>query len=113
MIRFTCPRCGTSLSAPLDCAGRTSRCRCGQQLVGPQAPSAAPQSTTPPDKTALGQVVAHTPTNLPRQPGRERLPAAPPPGQGRTAPPPSTPDKTALGQAISHRPTRVKQGVGG
>ena len=36
MIRFACPSCGFSLSAPEDCAGRSSKCRgCGQAFQVP------------------------------------------------------------------------------
>src|SRR5262249_3394762 len=36
MIRFACPSCGFSLSAPDDCAGRASRCRqCGRPVIVP------------------------------------------------------------------------------
>jgi hypothetical protein len=36
MIRFPCPGCDTSLSAPEECAGRTSRCpKCGAPVVVP------------------------------------------------------------------------------
>jgi len=42
MIRFACPSCGMQLSAPEDCAGRVSTCRCGQQLRVPQASGKSP-----------------------------------------------------------------------
>jgi predicted RNA-binding Zn-ribbon protein involved in translation (DUF1610 family) len=36
MIRFACPRCGMQLSAPEDCAGRSSKCRaCSQPVTVP------------------------------------------------------------------------------
>ena len=38
MIRFLCPSCGFSLSAPDDCAGRTSKCsKCGIAVTIPPA----------------------------------------------------------------------------
>ncbi len=48
MIRFACPRCAAVLSAPDDCAGRVSRCRCGQQVVVPHTPSSHAQPQIPP-----------------------------------------------------------------
>jgi hypothetical protein len=36
MFRFACPRCGMQLSAPKECAGRSSKCRgCGQTVTVP------------------------------------------------------------------------------
>jgi len=35
-LRFSCPKCGSALSAPEDCAGRSSKCRaCGQPVTVP------------------------------------------------------------------------------
>ncbi len=48
-LRFACPACGFSLSAPVDCAGRSSRCRkCGQPLVVPQPAQKHPKKDPPP-----------------------------------------------------------------
>jgi transcription elongation factor Elf1 len=42
-LRFSCPACNAALSAPPDCAGRTTKCRqCGQPLVVPSPPSPLP-----------------------------------------------------------------------
>ncbi len=46
-LRFPCPQCGQILSAPDDCAGRTSRCRgCGQSVTVP-FPVAVPNPVAP------------------------------------------------------------------
>jgi hypothetical protein len=38
-LRFSCPKCGYKLSAPVDCAGRSSKCRaCGQPVTVPVSP---------------------------------------------------------------------------
>jgi hypothetical protein len=67
-LLFACPACGFSLSAPADCAGRSSKCRkCGQSLVVPQparekAKKAPP--TVPPSEAlpASGAVTPHQKT---------------------------------------------------
>lgn len=42
-LRFSCPKCGYNLSAPEDCAGRSSKCRaCGQPVTVPLPAAAAP-----------------------------------------------------------------------
>jgi hypothetical protein len=39
-LRFSCPKCGFALSAPEDCAGRSSKCRaCGQPVTVPRPKS--------------------------------------------------------------------------
>jgi hypothetical protein len=37
MLRFSCPQCGSSLCAPEECAGRTTKCRCGHPITVPAA----------------------------------------------------------------------------
>src|SRR5262249_49131049 len=52
LIRFTCPRCGMQLSAPEDCAGRSSKCRqCGQPITVPQPVAVAVPAIPPPPPT--------------------------------------------------------------
>src|SRR5436309_6597504 len=49
-LRFSCPKCGHNLSAPEDCAGRSSKCRaCGQalQVPAPVAPLITAPSSPP------------------------------------------------------------------
>ena len=47
MIRFACPRCGMQLSAPKECAGRSSKCRqCGRPVAVP-APATLPRWAVP------------------------------------------------------------------
>jgi hypothetical protein len=44
MIRFACPYCGKQLSAPEECAGRSSKCQgCGQTVT---VPGTRPQLVT-------------------------------------------------------------------
>jgi hypothetical protein len=69
MIRFACPSCGMAVSAPEECAGRSTKCRgCNSPIVVPQvrhhasAPPARPPTAR--DKTALGQVISHNPTGV-------------------------------------------------
>jgi hypothetical protein len=89
MIRFRCPRCGLLLSAPDECAGRSSRCRCGTPVVIPSA-------NTPPsvEKTSLGQVISQVPTRAPSLAQQAGSPS-----------PVSQTEKTALGKAMAHVPT--------
>ncbi len=48
-LRFPCPKCGYALSAPEDCAGRSSKCRaCGQPVIVPAMPVPAPRSAPNP-----------------------------------------------------------------
>src|SRR5271170_2047630 len=56
MIRFNCLRCGASLSAPEDCVGRSSKCKCGQQLTVPAASGSPLAPTGPIANAALDQV---------------------------------------------------------
>src|SRR5947208_3666681 len=103
MMRFPCPNCGMTLSAPEDCAGRTSKCRCGTVVIVPDL--SAPQAPPPPkEKTALGQVVAHTPTNLALEPDPVDDPMSPP----KLARP--TPPRTTVGQVVAHVPTAIAKG---
>src|SRR5271155_4706386 len=45
-LRFSCPKCGYNLSAPKECAGRSSKCRaCGQPVT---VPHPATRATLPP-----------------------------------------------------------------
>src|SRR5947209_91026 len=37
MVRFACPHCGKALSAPDECAGRVSMCKCGGSVIVPKA----------------------------------------------------------------------------
>ena len=63
MIRFNCLRCGASVSAPEACAGRPSKCKCGQQLTVPAASRSQPAPTGPTINTVLDQVDSHVPTS--------------------------------------------------
>ena len=59
MIRFACPRCGMQLSAPLSCAGRSSKCRaCGQPVT---VPPAIPLSDDQLAKTAPPAMIPNVP----------------------------------------------------
>lgn len=81
MLRFACPSCGMTASAPEECAGRVSKCRgCHQPITVPPLP---PKPAPP------------TAASLPQQP--VKLAAAR--------------DRTALGRVISHQPTSVKPPV--
>jgi hypothetical protein len=63
VIRFSCPSCGTILSAPEAVAGMAAKCRgCGQAVTVPSVASGG--STPPRDKTALGRVISHKPTAM-------------------------------------------------
>ena len=47
-LRFSCPKCGNNLSAPKECAGRSSKCRaCGQAVTVPLPAAAAPTQVPP------------------------------------------------------------------
>ena len=105
MIRFTCPRCRAQLSAPADCAGRVSKCKCGQPLIVPQVPG---QQLPPQDKTALGQMIGHSPTNLQPPAEAKRPLASQPPAPFKKAPLPSNPEKTAIGRVVAHTPNRIE-----
>lgn len=94
MIRFACPRCGMQLSAPEDCAGRSSKCRqCGQPVTVPAQrlparqpvpvavlpPAAIPVHPQPPAPDPC------QPVQFPRAdalPVLDALPAEPPPRRG-------------------------------
>lgn len=79
MIRFACPRCGMQLSAPPECAGRSSKCRgCGQAFQVPY-PMAIP--IHPP--TISAAMLASPPPQLP--PPLQPLPQS-------QLPPPPKPD---------------------
>lgn len=63
-LRFSCPKCGTELSAPEDCAGRVSKCRaCGQAVT---VPPTIPTSTkpAPPKELSDGQLAKTAPPAL-------------------------------------------------
>jgi hypothetical protein len=111
MIRFACPSCGFSLSAPEDCAGRSSKCRaCGQAFQVPApvatlitAPSSPPircrcprcqQSLEAPAEQG-GQK-----TRCPKCGQPIQLPAAPPKpaAQGQPQPLPLTVPPPFVGQ---------------
>jgi hypothetical protein len=47
-IKFPCPACGKRLSAPVDCAGRKSRCKCGVVVEVPTLPVAELALPSPP-----------------------------------------------------------------
>src|SRR5437899_485834 len=109
MIRFACPSCGFQLSAPNECAGRASRCKCGQPLMVPTLPDDLPLAPAVPEKTVLGQVIAHAPTQL--NPALRPVPLSdnmPPVAKGAKLP--AGADKTMLGHVTAtpksaHRPT--------
>lgn len=67
MIRFNCPSCGMAVSAPEECAGRSTRCRsCGNPITVPQQvqPKTAKPPVKPPehhDKSAPGRIISPSP----------------------------------------------------
>ncbi len=99
MIRFACPKCGRTLSAPDECAGLTGKCKCGQPVTIPRS---SPGASGNPEKTALGEMIAHAPTNLPLQ-----RTSGQPPSHGKKPAPQPNPEKTALGELTAHRPKGV------
>jgi hypothetical protein len=113
MIRFSCPRCRSTLSAPAEYAGRVSKCKCGQQLIVPALPGQPPAGPGSADKTALGQMVAHSPTNLPPQPGAQPRQTTKTPAQVKIPSPPQNADKTALGEPVAHTPILLRHTAGG
>jgi hypothetical protein len=87
-LRFACPRCGMQLSAPEDCAGRSSKCRaCGQTFQVPApvallitAPSSPPiRCRCPRCQQSLEAPAAQAgqKTNCPTCGQRIQLPALP------------------------------------
>src|SRR5262249_12393236 len=82
MLHFSCPSCGTNLSAPETCAGRGTKCRqCGHPVTVPQPSVPSPER----DKTSLGQLLSHSPTGLKGD--------AVSPGKGQAKTPGSSPAK--------------------
>src|SRR5262245_554495 len=82
MLHFSCPSCGTNLSAPETCAGRGTKCRqSGHPVTVPQPSVPSPER----DKTSLGQLLSHSPTGLKGD--------AVSPGKGQAKTPGSSPAK--------------------
>lgn len=58
-LHFSCPKCGYKLSAPEDCAGRSSKCRaCGQPVT---VPKLSRSSATPVPVQQPGRLAATEP----------------------------------------------------
>lgn len=98
MIHFSCPSCGTAASAPVEFAGRNTKCRgCGNIVTVPPAPPGQGKAPAQ-EKTTLGRMIAHTPTSL-----TPADPAAPPPPKS-----PAGPRKTVAAAPRTAR-TRLRQ----
>src|SRR5262245_31733757 len=77
MIRFNCPFCNCLLSAPEECAGRVSRCKCGNAIIVPQALGNPPGPPGEAPQTAAGPAGSFTPPDpgpTPATPPRRRSP---------------------------------------
>src|SRR5579875_3646791 len=74
MIRFSCPSCGMAVSAPEDCAGRSTKCRyCNGPIVVPRI---ATNRTSPKPVIAKPMSAASPPCPHPETPIVEDTPEA-------------------------------------
>jgi hypothetical protein len=111
MLRFTCPNCCATLSAPEECSGRTSKCRCGATVMVPHAPGCQPPPPASREATALGQMLAHSPTGLAS--GRLGDNEGSLPGNLPEATvSPENVSKTRVGNVVSHVPTSIAKAPG-
>src|SRR5262249_23147367 len=103
MLRFACPSCGATLSAPEECAGRTSRCKCATTVLIPEAARKPQAHALRQDKTALGQLIGQVPTQV--QPQRHGSPkgSAAIPDLGKTAVGPPILMSSPVARSGSHR----------
>src|SRR5262249_34548542 len=90
MFRFSCATCGASVSAPEDCAGRSTRCpKCGQVVTVPQPstrPAASSITSQKPAPRRAERPPRATKGSPPQQPGasgRSGQTAVTPPGPGK------------------------------
>src|SRR4051812_12853819 len=100
MLRFTCSSCGMPVSAPVECAGRSTQCpRCRQPITVPRPPPPPAASPVMRHRPAPGRPAAPTAgTKAPPQPARAAAEGASrAAARARPAGPPLTPPRRSVG----------------